>query len=73
MPTLAAIEADIKKLPPAKRVQLVRWIEEQYDPDEGLEIRPEYARKLDAAWKQIQRGEVGNWEKLKQRVKAKPA
>lgn len=65
MSTLTEIEAAVEQLPAAERAQLVRWLQERFDPDEGLELREDVAQELDAARQEIARGEVADWEQLK--------
>jgi hypothetical protein len=65
MSTLIEIEAAVEQLTAAERAQLARWLQERFDPDEGLELRADVAQELDAARQEIARGEVADWEQLK--------
>ena len=66
MSTLIEIEAAIERLSSSDRAKLARWWQEHFDPDEGLELREDAARELDAAKREIQRGEVATWRQVKQ-------
>ena len=70
MSTLAEIETAIQRLSPEERAKLARWWQTNFDPDEGLELREEVAQELDAAQREIERNEVGNWQQLKQAAKS---
>jgi hypothetical protein len=69
MSTLAEIEAAIERLSSAERAKLARWWQEHFDPDEGLELRENVARELDAAKREIERGEVASWQQVKRAAK----
>ena len=70
MSTLAEIETAIQRLTVEERAKLARWWQETFDPDEGLELREELARELDAAQREIERSEVADWHQLKPAVKS---
>ncbi len=65
MSTLAEIEAAIQRLSSDERAKLARWWQATFDPDEGLELQEDVARELDAAQREIERGEVANWQQMK--------
>ena len=69
MSTLAEIETAIQRLSSDERAKLARWWQETFDPDEGLELQEDVARELDAAQREIERGEVANWEQMRQATK----
>ena len=65
MSTLLEIESAIERLSAADRAELAQWWKEHFDPDAGLELRDEVAAELDAARREIARGEVADWAQLK--------
>ena len=69
MSTLAEIETAIERLSPAERAKLARWWQENFDLDEGLELREDVARELDAANQEIKRGDVLTWQQVKHTAK----
>jgi alkylhydroperoxidase family enzyme len=70
MSTLAEIETAIQRLSPDERAELACWWQQTFDPDEGLELQDHVARELDAAQREIARGEVADWQQMKQAAKA---
>jgi len=58
MATLSEIESAIEQLSPGERAKLARWWQTNFDPDEGLELRDEVERELDAAQQEIARGDL---------------
>jgi hypothetical protein len=69
MSTLAEIEAAIERLSPSERAKLSLWWQENFDPDEGLELREEIASELDEAKREIERGGAATWQQVKQTAK----
>lgn len=70
MSTLAEIENAIERLNPPDRAKLAQWLEQNFDPDEGLELREGLANELENARKEITRGDTADWEQLKHPGKA---
>jgi hypothetical protein len=56
MSTVSEIESAILKLPPAEMKQVADWLENFLE--DQLELRPEFAERLDRAQGQIDRGEI---------------
>ena len=65
MSSLLEIESAIERLSAAERARLAQWWQEKFDPDEGLELHEGVAAELDAARREIARGEVADWEHSK--------